>query len=239
MPRLARVVIPCVAHHVTQRGNRRCDVFTDDADRRLYLSLLADYAGRYGLEVQAYCLMTNHVHFIAVPAAAESLGRTFRDTHQAYAAKFNRKVRETGHLWQGRFLSCPLDDRHFWSAVRYVERNPVRAGLVSAAWEYPWSSAAVHCGKLGTDAGKRRPDSVPIFPLGGALEKADHVGDWRAFLMDEDDEAVRVIREKTRTGRPCGGETFVQGLETLTGRSLAPRRPGRKRKTPSEKQSVE
>ena len=216
MPRLARVVVPGVPHHVTQRGNRRCDVFEDDRDRAMYLSLLREYAGRYALDIQAYCLMTNHVHFVAVPRSGESLGRTFRDTHQAYAAKFNRKTGETGHLWQGRFFSCPLDERHFWSAVRYVERNPVRAGVVKAAWQYRWSSAAGHCGL--------RDDAL----LNGDLEQADHVGDWRAFLREEDDEAVRELRRTTRTGRPCGTESFVKRLENLLARPLTKRKSGPK-----------
>jgi putative transposase len=203
-----------VPHHVTQRGNRGCLVFSDDADRRLYLSLLADYAERYGLAVFAYCLMTNHVHFVAVPSLDDSMGRTFRDTQQAYASKFNRKIRESGHLWQGRFYSCPLDERHFWAAVRYVERNPVRANLAPVAWEYPWSSAAAHCG-------------LRIDPLlSGDLDKADHVGDWKAFLLDEDDTALHLLRTRTRTGRPCGQPSFVEELETRLGRALAPRKPG-------------
>ena len=158
--------------------------------------------------------MTNHVHFVATPSSADSLGRTFRDTHQAYAAKFNRKTGESGHLWQGRFLSTPLDERHFWSAVRYVERNPVRAAMVAGAWEYPWSSAAAHCGL--------RADGL----LSGDLEQADHVGDWRAFLSAEDDAEVQLLRRRTRTGRPCGGEVFVRGLESLLARSLRRRKPG-------------
>lgn len=214
MPRMARVVAAGVAHHVTQRGNRGCDVFSDDADRRLYLLLLRRYAARHGLAVAAYCLMTNHVHLVAIPSAAEAMGRTFRDTHQAYAAKFNRKTNQTGHLWQGRFFSCPLDQPHFWSAVRYVERNPVRAGLIAHAWDYEWSSAAGHCGL--------RRDPM----LSGSLEQADHVGDWKAFLLDEDDKAVRLLRQRTRTGRPCGTHDFVKTLASVLGRALLPRKPG-------------
>jgi putative transposase len=215
---MARVVVPGVGHHVTQRGNRRCDVFADDADRMLYLSLLGEYAERHGMAISAYCLMTNHVHFVATPSAAESPARTFRDTHQACAAKFNRKTGESGHLWQGRFFSTALDERHFWSAVRYVERNPVRAGLVARAWEYRWSSAAAHCGL--------RADPL----LSGDLEQADHVGDWKAFLSSEDEAEVRLLRRQTRTGRPCGGEAFVRGLEALLGRRLLRRKPGPKPK---------
>ena len=120
-------------HHVTQRGNRRANVFFEESDPRRYLLLLEDYARKYALEIWAYCLMTNHVHFVAVPTSAESLARSFRDSHQAYASWLNRRLGESGHLWQGRFYSTVLDDAHLWAAVRYVERNPVRAALVAHA----------------------------------------------------------------------------------------------------------
>jgi len=203
-------------HHITQRGNRRANVFLDDQDRRRYLSLLGDYAGRHGLAVWAYCLMSNHVHFVVVPENAASPARTFRDAHQAYAAWFNRKTRESGHLWQGRFFSCVLDDTHLWSAARYVARNPARAGLVERAEQYRWSSAAAHCG-LQKD---------PL--LSGDLEKADHVMDWREWLLDEDDSTVERIRRRTRTGRPCGAVGFVEHLEATLGRVLRPRKRGPK-----------
>ena len=175
MPRIARVVLPGGPHHVTQRGNRRVDVFLDDQDRRRYLSLLSEYTGRHGVAIWAYCLMRNHVHFVAVPETAESLGRTFHDTHQTYAAWFNHKTKETGHLWQGRFYSTVLDDPHLWVAVRYVERTPVRAGLVDRAEDWPWSSAAAHCGD--------RTD-----PLLTDIEMPWPVPDWRAFLAKEAEE---------------------------------------------------
>ncbi len=215
---MARVVIPGVAHHVAHRGNCRCDVFTTNADRQMYLSLLAKYSQQYGLEIQAYCLMSNHVHFVVVPQNAYSLGQTFHDTHQTYALRFNRRAQETGHLWQGRYYSVALDTSHFWSAVRYVERNPVRAGIVEHAWEYHWSSAAAHCGQ--------RTDAL----LHGNLEQADHVGNWQNFLLDEDDAAVRQLRRNTCTGRPLGPAEFVAKLEALLGRSLQLRKPGPKPK---------
>ena len=101
MPRIARVVVPGLPHHVTQRGNRRADVFFDKPDRQRYLSLLAAYAERHGVAIWAYCLMSNHVHFVAVPAEGESLGRTYRDTHQAYAAWLNRKMGQSGSAFGG------------------------------------------------------------------------------------------------------------------------------------------
>ena len=215
MPRIARVVVPGLPHHVTQRGNRRADVFLCDRDRRRYLSMLAGYKARYGLRVWAYCLMTNHVHFVAVPDAADSLGRTLRDTHQAYASWLNRRLGESGHLWQGRFFSCVLDDAHLWAAVRYVERNAVRAGLVARAEDWPWSSAAAHCGLRGD-------------PLLSPVEMPWLVADWSAYLGEEDEAEREAIRQQTRTGRPCGSGAFLDHLASTRGRILRPRKRGPK-----------
>jgi len=217
MPRIARVVVPGLAHHVTQRGNRGTDVFFDDADRRRYLAFLADYAERYAVAIWAYCLMSNHMHFVAVPTESDSLARTFRDTHQAYSSWLNHKVGESGHLWQGRFYSCVLDDAHLWVAVRYVERNPVRAGLTARGEDWPWSSAAAHCG-LRSD------------PLLSPVEMPWPVPDWSAYLRETDEAELTPIRRQTMTGRPCGSKEFVAHLESLLGRILHPRKRGPKPK---------
>ena len=217
MPRIARVVVPGLPHHITQRGNRRADVFFDDDDRRRYLFLLGRYAERHGLAIWAYCLMTNHVHFVAVPSDEASLGCAFRDTHQAYAAWLNRKMGESGHLWQGRYYSCVLDDPHMWACVRYVERNPVRAGVVERAEDWPWSSAAAHCGW--------RAD-----PLLSPVRMPWPVPDWPAYLAEEEDADVATIRRQTTTGRPCGSRPFIERLESALSRCLTPKKPGRKPK---------
>ncbi|OQB75997.1 MAG: Transposase IS200 like protein [Planctomycetes bacterium ADurb.Bin126] len=217
MPRIARVVVPGMPHHVTQRGNRRANVFFDDGDRRRYLLLLEDYARKYGLAVWAYCLMTNHVHFVAVPASEAALGRSFRDSHQAYSSWLNRRLSESGHLWQGRFFSSVLDDAHLWACVRYVERNPVRAGLVARAEDWPWSSAAAHCG--------RRTD-----PLLSPIQMPWPVADWTDYLRTEDEKMVEAIRRQTMTGRPSGGDGFIAQLEGLLGRILHRQKPGPKPK---------
>ena len=223
MPRIARVIMPGLPHHVTQRGNRRMDVFFDDEDRRRYLSLLGRYAERHGLAIWAYCLMSNHVHFVAVPSGESSLGCTFRDTHQAYAAWLNRKVGESGHLWQGRYFSCVLDAPHMWSCVRYVERNPVRAGLVDRAEDWPWSSAAAHCG------GRANPLLSPV-------EMPWPVPDWSAYLADEDDADITAIRHQTKTGRPCGSQPFIENLESALSRHLRPKKRGPKPRQTDKKQ---
>jgi len=127
MPRIARAVVEGVPYHVTQRGNRREDTFFDDEDRQKYLEWLPEYSGKHGLKIWAYCLMTNHVHLIAVPQKRDSLERVMRPLHTRYAQYINRKNRWSGHLWQGRFFSSALDERYLWAAIRYVEGNPVRA----------------------------------------------------------------------------------------------------------------
>ncbi|KKL68886.1 hypothetical protein LCGC14_2120480, partial [marine sediment metagenome] len=166
MPRIARVVIPDVPLHVTQRGNRQEDVFFCDEDRLRFLELLGRYSVRHGLAINAYCLMTNHVHLVVTPRSEDSLSATLRPLNTCYTQHVNHSQGYVGHLWQGRPYSCLLDERHFWAAVRYVERNPVRARIVRKAQNYRWASAAAHCGL--------REDPL----LSGSLELADHVGDW-------------------------------------------------------------
>jgi putative transposase len=206
-----------MAHHITQRGNRRGDVFLDAEDRHLYLELLREYSWRHRLQIWAYTLMTNHSHLVAVPENDSSLSNALRDIHSAYALLFNRKYGFSGHLWQARFYSCLLDDEHLQHAVRYVECNPVRAGMVNRAEDYPWSSAGPHV--LGME--DRYLDSG--LPFIGAIR------DWSAWLAEETgDNAICAIRAATATGRACGSEEFVRGVEASSGRCLRPQKRGRK-----------
>jgi putative transposase len=213
-------------HHVTQRGNRRDDVFFCDADRQRFLQLLLEYSGKHGLSTLAYCLMTNHVHLVCVPQAASSLSGTFKPVNLRYAQHVNWTQRLGGRLWQGRFFSCALDERHLRTAVRYVERNPVRARMVRKAERYAWSSAAAHCGS--------RAD-----PLLSPLPPGDWPApsEWAAWLAQGDEErAVTVLRQCTRTGRPAGDKSFVARLESLLGRRLWPRPAGRPRNEQKQEQ---
>ena len=140
-----------VPHHVTQRGNARRYILDRDSDRMVYLSLLREYVDLYGLSVLGYCLMSNHVHLVVIPRKATSLALVFKQTPGRYASYWNAGHKSSGHAWQGRFYSCPLDESHLWTALRYAERNPVRAGLVEAAEQWRWSSAGVHCGLTAND----------------------------------------------------------------------------------------
>jgi putative transposase len=133
-----------VPFHITQRGNGRQQVFFEESDYRLYLDLLSRYALQAKLEIEAYCLMPNHVHLIAVPRRLNAMASVLSRTHADYARYFNLKLRTCRHVWQSRYFSCPLADSHLRNAIAYVERNPVRAKLAASADQFPWSSARQH-----------------------------------------------------------------------------------------------
>jgi putative transposase len=211
MPRIARVVVPGIPHHVVQRGNRSQKSFFSDADRSLYLRLLKRHGERAGLSFLAYCLMENHVHLIAVPKNMKSLWRGLGEAHRKYTTIINIREDWRGYLWQGRFSSFPLDEGHFYRAVRYIERNPVRAGIVSRAEDYPWSSARAHVLDQSD-------------PLLASIRPFLKLEDWISYLRDPDDEPfLDQIRGCSRTGRPLGEESFLIQLEKSTGRRLRAR----------------
>jgi putative transposase len=219
MPRISRAIATGYPYHITQRGNYRQTVFTEAEDYAHYLELLVLYARRHDFQIWAYCLMPNHVHIVGVPGAEESLSSVFRTVHMMYSQHFNHKAKAVGHLWQGRYYSCALDERHVYAAVRYVELNPVRGGLVAAPQDYPWSSARAHL--------NRADDPV----LSGRCFLTETVTDWASYLgADPDREATEGIIKATRSGRPCGREEFVQQIEGILHRRLAAPPRGRPRK---------
>ncbi len=206
MPRNARIVVPGLAHHVTQRGTDRQIVFHTRNDRHVYLRLLKENSDRAGLRILAYCLMTNHVHLIAVPQEEDSLAVALRRTHGRYAQYSNARRLRSGHLWQNRFYSCPLDGEHLWAALGYVERNPVRAGIVAAAAEYEWSSAAAHL--LGRD-------SRFLLDM-GFWEEAGGAERWAGLLCSvEEEDKIKQLRRATYAGRPLGSQEFLEELRRV------------------------
>jgi len=221
MPRLARMVIPGVPHHITQRGNNRQDVFFVEDDRRVYLSLLQEQSRRYGLQLLGYCLMSNHVHLIATPARDDSLAKAVGRGHWLYTQYVNRLHGRSGHLWQNRFYSCALDEEHLVLAMAYIERNPVRAKIVRQAWRYHWSSAAAHVS--GRDeSGVLDPTWSKNFLSGP---------DWREFLTRPEDDQTRAgFRLHTSRGRPLASDAFLSKVEKTLGRRLRPLPVGRPRK---------
>ncbi len=222
MPRIARVVAVGLPHHITQRGNYRQDVFLDVDDRRQYLFWIQEYSIKYGLSILAYCLMQNHVHFIAVPAKENSLAKTFNAAHMRYAQYFNKKLKQRGHLWQGRFYSCVLDESRLILAARYLERNPVRAGLVNKPWQWPWSSALAHTN--GKEDG--------LIGLGDFLAVVGMGYDyWKKYIDSaEEPNFLQNIRKYTLTGHPLGTLVFIEKLEGKLHKSLRALPIGRPRR---------
>jgi putative transposase len=217
MVRLARLVVPGEPHHIIQRGNRRMKVFFSREDRDAYIFLLRKACQSYCVDIWAWCLMTNHVHCIAVPKKEDSLARCFADTHRKYTHRINRREGWKGHLWQARFGSSVLDEQHLFAALRYVERNPVRAGMVAVPWNYPWSSAAWHAGKKGQD---------PLIKDDRVLRK--WIGPWDRFLLGDDDQNfIEQIRRESHVNRPVGSDTFIKELENKYETRLLRKRPGR------------
>ena len=222
MPRHARIIAQGFPHHITQRGNYRQDVFESDADRRRYLFWIEEYSRKYNLSIIAYCLMTNHVHFIVIPKDENSIARTFNTAHMCYSQYRNNKIGATGHLWQGRFFSCVMDERHLTIAARYIERNPVRAHIVKRPYEYTWSSANDHAHNTHTS----------IIDTGDFFEYVEiDQSRWKTFIDTPDDtEEVSAIRKKTMTGRPLGSESFIKKLEERLGERLNALPVGRPKK---------
>ncbi|MCD6150559.1 MAG: transposase, partial [Deltaproteobacteria bacterium] len=177
------------------------------------------YCEQHAVQIQAYCLMTNHIHIVATPDTAEGLQKVFKPLHMRYAQRINRLKGWKGHLWQGRFFSSPLDDQYLWSAIRYVERNPVRAGMVEKAEDYLWSSASAHCGLKEDDILGKKED------WGNMLVSTD---DWSGWLaVKEDSERLDALRKHVEKGLPCGSESFVKALGDQIGRVLELRFQGR------------
>jgi len=219
VPRIPRIVIPDIPYHITQRGNNGQDVFFSNTDRKYYLSWLLYYSKQFKFDIIAYCLMSNHVHFIGIPRDIESMLKTIQTVHMRHTQSVNNQKNRTGHLWHSRYYSTPLDDKHLWHAIRYVEHNPVRAGIVRNAEDYLWSSAAFHCG-LRDDILISKTINLPGF-----------FDNWIDILHDvSDDEFIKKIRHNTFKGIPCGSEEFVENLSLKVGYKIFDRGKGRPRK---------
>ncbi len=221
VPRRARIVFPGVPHHVTQRGNHRERVFFGNGDPEAYLCLLHAHARRQNLAIFAYCLMPNHVHLVVVPSSPDGMHRAMRAVHSQYAQRINRMRDTTGHLWQGRYFSSPLDARYFVNAIRYVERNPVSGRLVSKAEDYAWSSAAAHCG-LRAD---------PLLESRQLSRALAGIANWSSWLSQGVAKDCRdLLRRNGRRNLPCGSDEFIAELERSAGCDLQFRAHGGQRK---------
>lgn len=218
MARMARVVVPGIPHHVTQRGNRRQQTFFHQDDYIAYLDYLLEGCTKADTEVWAYCLMPNHVHLLLCPSKEDGLRAAIADAHRKYTRRINFRERWRGHLWQDRFASFPMDETHTLAAARYIELNPVRARMVHKPQDYAWSSAAAHM-RL------REDKCVDIRPL-LRIEP-----NWSDFLNSEINASiVDTLRKHENTGRPLGDKRFIAKVEMATGKIMAPQKPGPKPK---------
>jgi putative transposase len=219
MPRRSRCVVAGVPHHVTQRGVDKCVTFSTEEDRPTYLRLLRANLDDAEVRLLGWCLMTNHVHLVAIPGREDSLAVFFRRVHGRYAQYYNARSGRTGHLWQNRFFACGLGAGHLCGALAYVDRNPIRAGLVATGGEYRWSSAAAHLTKV---------DEFELIDMqwwgASGLQT-----EWQEILDCGDREDGAVLRASTYAGRPFGEEAFMAEVGARFGRQWNRGRPRKDR----------
>jgi len=215
---MARLVVPGYAHHITQRGNRRQETFFCDDDYATYMEMVGKSCAKTNTEIWAYCLMPNHVHLILVPDDEDGLRASLGEAHRQYTRHINFQKGWRGYLWQGRFHSFVMDEDYLLACARYVELNPVRAGLVTRPQEWRWSSARAHLAGKGDGFLRLKP-------------LLDSVSDWQAFLDGGvKDGELKTLRSHSNTGRPCGGPDWLDQLEQKTGKDLKKKKPGPKPK---------
>ena len=216
MARTARIVVPEVPHHVTQRGVRSMSIFNTDRDRITYMTILSKMGKKYGIRICCWCLMENHIHLVAVPETRDSLARAIGIAHHTYTQMFNKTMGLKGHLFGERFYSAPMDWKHCQAVVRYIHRNPVRACLVERVEEYKWSSARYFLRKIYRD------------PLVNDDRLLNLTKNWDdVFASGMDIEELNQVRKTTLSGRPFGDESFITRVEELTGCDLSIKKQGR------------
>ena len=224
MPRQPRLVLPGVAVHVIQRGNDRQACFRVESDFLLYLLHLGELADKYDCAVHAYCLMTNHVHLLLTPAAEDALPALMRNLGQRYVQYFNRSYGRTGTLWEGRYRSCIAESaRYVLACHRYIELNPVRAGLAEIPGNYSWSS-------YRANAEGREDRLLTAHPeyLGLGRDRVSQRSAYRDLFDDVLEPALlERIREATNSGYPLGSDSFKSEVMIAQGRRVAPGRAGR------------
>jgi putative transposase len=249
MARLSRITVPDLPHHVTQRGNRRQMLFTEEGDYALYRDLMAERCKANGVVCMAYCLMPNHVHLVLVPSSVDGLSRAVGEAHRRFTAFVNTRARVTGHLFQGRFASSVMDDAHCLAAVRYLAFNPVRAGLVTRPEEWPWSSVKAHLERRDDALVTVKPllkrvktlrelfemsldEASALFDLGASsLEtKSLETKSLETKSLETKSLETKSLETKSMTGRPRGDSAFVAAIEQRLGYSVTPQKRGPKGK---------
>jgi putative transposase len=225
MPRTSRLVLPGVALHVIQRGNNRQECFRRDSDYLLYLLHLHELAAKHGCAVHAYCMMTNHVHLLLTPSTEGALSTLMQNLGQRYVQYINRTYGRSGTLWEGRYRSCIAESAHYVLACyRYIELNPVRAGMVHQPSKYPWSSY-----RANADGVNDRLLSAHAEYLGLGQNHDARLRAYRGLFQEVlEPSLLERIRDATNGGYPLGSESFTSALKFEKGCKLVPGRPGRR-----------
>ncbi len=224
MARLPRLVIPHQPHHIIQRGNDRQAIFRDAGDYTIFLKWLRESAKQFKVAIHAYVLLSNHVHLLATPSDETGLARMMQWIGRYYVPYFNRKYERVGTLWQGRYKTTVIEsERYFMTCSRYIELNPVRAGMVASPADYPWSSYAHH-------AGMQADPIITDHPLYWALGNTpfDREAAYKVLVEQAlPAEEIAMINEATFKGRVLGSEKFQVALEKKTTRRVRPAKKGR------------
>jgi putative transposase len=227
MARLPRYTLPGQPQHIIQRGNNRCVIFVSDDDYRFYLDCLSDAAKRTGCDVHAYVLMSNHVHLLVTPQHTGSIAKMLQSVGRRYVQHFNQTYQRTGTLWEGRYKATLIDsEAYLLTCYRYIELNPVRAGMVLQAGDYKWSSYRCHAEDLTDPLITEHPLFLAMADTKAARQAAYHQ------LLSEDLSLPEMasIRDATNKAWVLGSERFKQELATLSDRRIAALPKGRPRK---------
>lgn len=217
MPRIARVVLPGYPHHIIQRGNNRQRVFFDTQDRQKYLNLLTFFSKDIHCKIYAYCLMLNHIHLLFEPEKINSLAKVMQKLALCYTQYFNKKYDRTGRLWECRYHSSLVDkDNYMWAVIRYIETNPLRAGISKHPEEYIWSSAE----------SRLLSKSNSYVKLQKYFDK-NELESYRKYFYEIRPNMEAFITKQTYDGRPIGNNQFLNRIEKLVGKVLIPRPKGR------------
>jgi putative transposase len=225
--RLPRYVIPGQPQHIIQRGNNRQAIFAAEADYQFFRDAIVEAAGRFGLAIHAYVWMTNHIHLLATPTYEDSISKTFQSAGRTYVQYFNYTYRRSGTLWEGRYRATVVDsERYLLSVMRYIELNPVRAGMVAHPRDYPWSS---HRRYAYGDAGANLNWLIEHdqYLALGRSEDARRIAYRELFRTEIDPEELAAIRDCTHKGWALGDERFRREIEGMGARRAAPATRGR------------
>lgn len=224
MPRALRLLVEGVATHIVQRGHNRAGCFRRDSDYLLYLLHLGELSEKHGCELHAYCLMTNHVHLLLTPSTPQACTSLMRDLGQRYVQYFNRRYSRSGTLWESRFRSFIAESaRYVLACYRYIELNPVDAGMVRKPGDYPWSSYPVNAGLREDRLVTPHPEYVAM----GSDTRARQTSYARLVGDGIEPALAEQIREAVNTGYPLAGDAFKAALAVRLGRKTQPGRPGR------------